>query len=293
MNVKAINPDKTAARQSLVAKLADRYGVDPEKFLATLKATAFKQRPRKDGSVIEVSNEQMMALLVVADQYGLNPFTKEIYAFPDERGGITPIVSIDGWVRIINEKPTISGIEFTQGTETNGDGAEDHYIECTISRSDRVVPVTVREYFKECYRDTGPWNSHPRRMLRHKALIQCARVAFGFGGIYDPDEADRIAEAQAVEGTVVKTKPKTAPPRAIAQAPAEEPIVPVVIPEQQPEPVPVQRLSQTDARLALLKLSDASGVPLKEIEKKVGSPLEEASADALNAAIEWVHGLNA
>lgn len=29
-------------------------------------------------------------------------------------------------------------------------------------------------------------------MLRHKALIQCARVAFGFSGIYDEDEARRI-----------------------------------------------------------------------------------------------------
>ena len=48
----------------------------------------------------------------------------------------------------------------------------------------------------ECYRDMGPWKTHPKRMLRHKAMIQCARLAFGFTGIYDQDEADRIAEAQ-------------------------------------------------------------------------------------------------
>ena len=29
-------------------------------------------------------------------------------------------------------------------------------------------------------------------MLRHKAMIQAARLAFGFGGIYDEDEAQRI-----------------------------------------------------------------------------------------------------
>jgi hypothetical protein len=34
-------------------------------------------------------------------------------------------------------------------------------------------------------------------MLRHKAMIQCARIAFGFGGIYDADEAERIIESQA------------------------------------------------------------------------------------------------
>lgn len=32
-------------------------------------------------------------------------------------------------------------------------------------------------------------------MLRHKAMIQCARVAFGYGGIFDQDEAERIVEA--------------------------------------------------------------------------------------------------
>jgi hypothetical protein len=35
-------------------------------------------------------------------------------------------------------------------------------------------------------------------MLRHKSLIQCARIAFGFVGIYDQDEAERIIEGQAV-----------------------------------------------------------------------------------------------
>jgi hypothetical protein len=31
-------------------------------------------------------------------------------------------------------------------------------------------------------------------MLRHKAMIQCARLAFGFVGIFDEDEAERIRE---------------------------------------------------------------------------------------------------
>ena len=32
-------------------------------------------------------------------------------------------------------------------------------------------------------------------MLRHKAMIQAARLAFGFTGIYDEDEAERIKDA--------------------------------------------------------------------------------------------------
>ena len=38
-------------------------------------------------------------------------------------------------------------------------------------------------------------------MLRHKAMIQCAAWRSGFAGIYDQDEAERIAEAAPIEGT--------------------------------------------------------------------------------------------
>lgn len=161
---------------SLIAKMASRYSVDAGKMLATLKATAFKG---------DVSNEQMMALLIVADQYGLNPWTKEVYAFPDKNNGIVPVVGVDGWARIINNHPQFDGMEFEQDPES---------CTCTIYRKDRAHPVVVTEYMSECKRGTGPWGSHPRRMLRHKAMIQCARLAFGYAGIYDPDEADRIIE---------------------------------------------------------------------------------------------------
>jgi phage recombination protein Bet len=176
--VKAAPP----ASNSVLVRMAQRFGVDPEKMMVTLKATAFKG---------DVTNEQMMALAVVADQYGLNPWTKEIYAFPD-RGGIVPVVGVDGWSRIINTNPQFDGMDFVDG-ELNGKSVP-VWIECRMHRKDRSHPVCVKEYFEEVYRDTAPWKSHPRRMLRHKAMIQCARIAFGFVGIYDEDEAERIID---------------------------------------------------------------------------------------------------
>jgi hypothetical protein len=86
------------------------------------------------------------------------------------------------------------------------------WIECHIFRKDRSHPIKVREFLTECTRDTGPWKSHPSRMLRHKAFIQCARVAFGFAGIFDEDEAERIVEAHAVE----QAQPQTTPQRGAA-----------------------------------------------------------------------------
>lgn len=165
-------------KPKLLERMGERFGVAPSEMMATLKATAFKGN---------VTNEQMMALLVVAEQYNLNPWTKEIYAYPD-RGGIVPVVGVDGWSRIINSDPNFDGMDFKEADDNS-------WIECTIHRKDRAHPVSVREYLAECKRDQGPWLTHPRRMLRHKAMIQCARLAFGFAGIYEPDEAERIQEA--------------------------------------------------------------------------------------------------
>jgi hypothetical protein len=168
----------STALQTLTTKLAatlDMGAHNGAELIATLKATAFK-------GTTQVSDAQMTALMVVANQFGLNPWTKEIYAFPD-KGGIVPVVGVDGWGRIINNHPQFDGIEFEQ---------DDKSCTAIIYRKDRTRPTKVTEYMAECGRSTGPWQSHPKRMLRHKAMIQCARLAFGYGGIHDPEEAQQI-----------------------------------------------------------------------------------------------------
>ena len=172
--------------KSLMAVMAERFGVPQPEMLATLKATAFKG---------QVSDAQMTALLIVANQYGLNPWTKEIYAFPDKNNGIVPVVGVDGWSRIINEHPQFDGLEFEQ---------DDESCTCIIHRKDRSHPIKVTEWRSECDRKQGPWASHPKRMLRHKALIQCARLAMGYVGIFDEDEAERIIEKDITPAKVVE-----------------------------------------------------------------------------------------
>ena len=180
---------------------------DPVDLVKVLKATAFQG---------DVSDSQMAALMVVANQYGLNPWTKEIYAFPDKKNGIVPVVGVDGWSRIINSHPMFDGMEYRYSEEMvtpKGAKSKCHaWVECVIFRKDRDHPIAVREYLDEAYRPPferegrngaytidGPWQTHPKRFLRHKATIQCARLAFGFVGIYEQDEAERIIEAQAVD----------------------------------------------------------------------------------------------
>jgi phage recombination protein Bet len=170
-------------KQSLITTMANRYGLEPGKFYATLEKTILP-------SGKNASQEQVAAFLVVANHYELNPFIKEIYAFPNQAGGISPIVSVDGWLTIINRQPTLDGIQYEDHTDETGNLTA---ITCRIYRKDRSRPNEITEYMKECKRKTSTWDQWPARMLRHKALIQCARQAFGLAGIYDPDEAERIA----------------------------------------------------------------------------------------------------
>jgi phage recombination protein Bet len=174
--------DMTVARppqRSLIATMAAKQGIEPDKYLATVRATIL---------TAEASQEEMIAFLLVANKYDLNPFTREIFAFPKKGGGLQPIVSVDGWSKIMNDHPQFDGVEFLDNMSEDG---QVESITCRIFRKDRTKPTECTEYMTECRRTTDPWRQWPRRMLRHKALIQCARYAFSFSGIIDEDEAER------------------------------------------------------------------------------------------------------
>lgn len=236
-------------KQKLFEKFGAKYGVDPEVLAQTLKQTCFK-KPRN--SDVPVSNEQLVALLIVADQYGLNPFTKEIYAYPDKDNGIVPVVSVDGWIRIIQEHPEFDGMTFAHSDAiledpSTLDAKFKHkpcwdWFEVTIYRKDRAHATPITEYFDEVYRpplyinkDGGyyiptPWQSHTKRMMRHKTIIQGGRVVFGFAGIYDDDEAKRIVGDDFDESVVATVPPGQAESHAAQAKNALRPTKPATQP---------------------------------------------------------------
>ena len=277
--------------QTLATKLDMGDGAD---LISTLKATAFKG---------DVTDAQMTALLVIANQYGLNPWVKEIYAFPDKQNGIVPVVGVDGWSRIMNEHPQFDGIEFEQSTimaDMPGAKPAPEWMECRIYRKDRTRPIVVREYLDEVYRPpftgkygavNGPWQSHTKRFLRHKTMIQCARLAFGFGGIYDQDEAERIAEAQAHH------------PHTVNMGMAEE--VPPPQPKQIPEwpadkwgailPKMLQGIAQgksVDGALAWLQ-AKGTVTPAQEQELRTAAAQQQMAQAPAEPAVSTTPAVNA
>jgi len=174
---------------SLIDTMADRYLMDAQLFQKTIRATVMPT---------DHTDEQFRAFMMVAFQYGLNPITREIYAYPARKGGgIIPVVSIDGWLHLVNSHPQCDGFEFHA---VRDDAGKLTGMTCVMHRKDRSYPIVITEILSEVYRNTDPWNQMPARMLRHKALKEAARYAFGFAGITDEDEArDQMRD---VTGTV-------------------------------------------------------------------------------------------
>ena len=174
----------TPQRQGVIAKFATMYDVEPQKVLAIVAATVFKQA----GNEPPLSQEETAAALIVCNAYNLNPFTKEIYAFRS-KGKLLIVVGVDGWAAIVNRQSELNGIEFEEHFDDKG---VIRAVTCKIHRKDCALPVVVTEYTHECRRDTIPWNTMPIRMTRNRAFVQCARVAFSVSGIIDSDEAQTI-----------------------------------------------------------------------------------------------------
>ena len=126
---------------------------------------------------IEVPAKTILALLRTMQHWHLDPLQEEIGFTQYEDGNWQVIISIDGCSRLLNEHSQFNGLVFNQA-DTLVEGVPE-WMECSIYRRDRIMPITVREYFVEVRNSHDMWQKMPRRMLRHRALQQCVRLAMG------------------------------------------------------------------------------------------------------------------
>ena len=192
--MKKFNEQKAKEKEKedtgLIATMAKQYNLDPVTFKATIMAAAV-------GNGKVMSTLDLAQLLMVANEYNLNPVTKEIYAFPS-RSGLQPLVGIDGWIKLANRNPQFDGIQTEAVNDKEGKMIG---MTATVWRKDRSHPVVETEYLSECRKNTDLWKRMPNRMMKHRAKAQAIRTAFGFAGIYLPDEFSY--EEKAVDAVVV------------------------------------------------------------------------------------------
>ncbi|ENN91956.1 recombinase RecT [Bartonella bovis] len=181
---------------SIVEKVAQKYGLSEQEF---------RKKIIKNCINFNISEEDFEDFIYLADRYRLNPLDNEIYAIPKRGRGVSAVASINGWYKIIRSHPNFNGIKLKK--ERDNEGKLIAY-ECSISLKNIKYPIEISEEMEECKRNTEHWRTNPSRMLRHKAITQCARLAFGFPNIYDEDEAERINEVFINEVNEVNHTPQ-------------------------------------------------------------------------------------
>jgi len=125
----------------------------------------------------ENADEQitLMRFLHVATRYQLDPMLGEIMAW-DENGTRHFTISIDGWIKLINSHSAFKAMTISESHELE-EGIP-AWMECAIYRTDRELPIRIREYYVEVKGESAVWKKMPRRMLRHRVIQQCARLSF-------------------------------------------------------------------------------------------------------------------
>ena len=121
--------------------------------------------------------QTLLALLRLARANNLDPLKEELALALYDDCYWQAYITVEGYSKILNSHPAFDGITFSRSEEsTNGIPI---WMECTIYRKDRSHPIVVREYFEEVKGGQANWQKMPRRMLRHRVMQQCARLALG------------------------------------------------------------------------------------------------------------------
>ena len=124
---------------------------------------------------MEIPAKIILNLLRTMKNLHLDPLNEEISFTQYEDGAWQIFITIEGCSKLLNQHTQFNGLVFNQA-DTLVDGIPE-WIECSIFRRDRIMPITVREYLIEVRNEKDIWRKMPRRMLRHRALQQCVRLA--------------------------------------------------------------------------------------------------------------------
>jgi hypothetical protein len=143
-------------------------------------------------------------LLRLASKHLLDPLSDEIGVM-ETKEGFLPFITIDGWAKLINQHPQYAGMSLREPLDSGNQLPQ--WMECTIYRNDRILPIVVKEYLEEVMTNHPSWQQMPRRMLRHRVIQQCARLAFGINASDKVDKTKAMAE-EIVEDPKIEVTPK-------------------------------------------------------------------------------------
>lgn len=185
-------------------QLANLIGMEPGAMLDAIKAQCFKCDPSK------VSNEMLAAFVSVAAAMEVNPMLPGmLYAYPDGRGGIVPMMGPDGVFKKLAEHPEVDSWETVVYPE-DPTQAPTHAVS-KIWRRGRDKPLTKTCVLSEWKVGSNPnWATRQRHMLELRALKQNARQII-HGIPFDEDERQMMGEINITPEPAPQPEPEKRP----------------------------------------------------------------------------------
>jgi len=172
---------KTISKPKILTKTRSVKQISPMAKALKCAAQAITMTPKEltlwFSQYPQLSEATQESCLRFIAEYRLNPRADELDLIQFEEGRWQVFITVNGWAKLINAHPAFCGIEFSEASEL--DQGVPIWMGCAIYRTDRVKPIEVKEYFSEMKTEHAAWQQMPRRMLRHRAMQQCARLAFG------------------------------------------------------------------------------------------------------------------
>ena len=161
-----------------------------------------------------LSEADVAPIVQYGKQHGLNPMLNELYCKRSpESGLVVPVIGVAAVQRLVSEREDLVSVSYLYAEELfavagvaaglHGDSLKlPMWIECVItlgteseSRQSRQY-TSGRMYLFEQFWDVEMWQQQPLHNLKHKALKEAVKIAFGLSGVSDIDEMKRMAQNQ-------------------------------------------------------------------------------------------------
>ena len=176
--LKPVHSDIPEDLSPRIQAAAQRSGLSYAAFVQQLLQSAFS-------GLIAWQHSDVERLFWLAERLGLDPLERDLIAIP-QADPFPPslgfMITVDGWVKLLHRHPRFRGLAFEEAPSAAA--GPPAWVSCTLHWEGLSCPWVVREWAAEHRSLHESWLYYPHRMLRHKALAQCARLALGVGSGY-------------------------------------------------------------------------------------------------------------
>lgn len=158
------------------------------------------------------TRDELSMFLHLSQQYGLDPFAKDIWFI--KMGSQQPVImtSRDGYLKIANRDPAFDGMDsdvvYAKDVfrKTSGSGVEHTYslndrgpiigAYALVYRKDRSRPIYAFAPMKDYCKNNGTWRQYPHAMILKVSEAMALKRAFSISGLVTREEMEGGEEVQ-------------------------------------------------------------------------------------------------